>query len=162
VSARRSIVAVSPSLLPPAAALVERVLRGTHYLAGALDALRSVVEAPGVEGRALASMMDHDMEGVIVFGSFGGTSGAGRLHFVVVENRTRRTGVARVLASEALESLAEAGARFVLAELPDDPHELTGSHEFLEALEFAEESRMDDFFRDGIALVFMRRELSRH
>jgi ribosomal protein S18 acetylase RimI-like enzyme len=161
VSERRLIVPVSHPLLPRASDVVERALRDTHYLSGALDTLQSAVRAPGAEGRALASMVGDDVEGVIVFGVFGGASGAGRLHFVAVENRARRAGVARALVSTAIASLAASHARFVLAELPDDPRELGGSREFLEALGFHEESRVDDFYRDGIALAFMRRELLR-
>ena len=63
--------------------------------------------------------------------------------------------------SAAIASLEDRDARFMLAELPDDPRELGGSRDFLEALGFHEESRVDDFYRDGIALAFMRRELSR-
>jgi ribosomal protein S18 acetylase RimI-like enzyme len=162
VSASRSIIPVSPSLLPRAAALVERVLRDTHYLAGALDALRSATDSPGAEGRALAGLRGDDLEGVIVFGIFAGTSGAGRLHFAVVENRARRGGVARALVTAAIESLEASGARFALAELPDDARELPGSHDLLDALGFHEEGRIDDFYRRGVGLVFMRRELARH
>jgi ribosomal protein S18 acetylase RimI-like enzyme len=160
VSARRSITPVSPSLLLRASAVVERVLLDTHYVAGALDALQSAVRAPGADGHALASMASDDVDGVIVFGIFAGTSGAGRLHFVVVENRARRDGVARALVTAAIESLEASGARFVLAELPDDARELPGSRELLDALGFHEEGRIDDFHRRGVALVFMRRELS--
>jgi ribosomal protein S18 acetylase RimI-like enzyme len=160
VSERRVIVPVSPLLLSRAVAVIERALDDTHYLAGALDALRSAVQAPGADGRALASMAGEDIEGVIVFGIFGGTMGAGRLHFVVVESRRQRDGVARALVNAAIESLASSGARFVLAELPEDPRALAGAREFLDALGFAEESHVEDFYRDGVALVFMRRELS--
>lgn len=141
-------------------ATVERALHDTHYLGGALDALRSAVRAPGVDGRALASLMGESIEGVIVFGIFGGTSGAGRLHFVVVEREARRTGAARALVDTAIAQLVASGARFVLAETPDDRGALPGADEFLRALEFSEESRVDDFFRDGVALSFMRRELA--
>jgi ribosomal protein S18 acetylase RimI-like enzyme len=159
VSARRSIVPVSPSLLPRACALVERALHDTHYLAGALDALRSAANAPGADGRALASMTGDDIDGVAVFGIFGGTSGAGRLHFVTVAPGALRTSAARALVGAAIEALAASGARFVLAELPDDPNELPGAREFLHALGFEEESRVEDFYRDGVALSFLRREL---
>ena len=157
---RRLIVAVSQPLLSRALAVAERAFHDTHYLDGALDALRSAVRDPGAEGRALASVVGDDVEGVIVFGIFGGTSGAGRLHFVAVESGFRRDGVARALVSGAIASLEESRARFVLAELPDDPRALGGARAFLEALGFHEESRVDDFYRDGIALAFMRRELS--
>ena len=161
MSERRSIVPVSQPLLSRASAVVERALHDTHYLSGALDALRSAVRAPGAEGRAFASMAGDDVEGVVVFGIFGGASGAGRLHFVAVDPDARRAGVARTLVSTVLESLAESHARFVLAELPDDPRELDGARDCLEALGFREESRMDDFYRDGIALAFMRLDLLR-
>ena len=158
---RRLLVPVSQPLLPRASEIVEGALHGTHYQTGALDALQAAVRAPSAEGRAFASMAGDDVEGVVVFGIFGGASGAGRLHFVAVENGARRAGVARALVSAAIESLAESHARFVLAELPDDPRELGGSRELLEALGFREESRVGDFYRDGIALAFMRRDLLR-
>jgi ribosomal protein S18 acetylase RimI-like enzyme len=159
VRERRLIVPVSPPLLSRASALVEAALHDTHYLDGALDALRSAVREPRIEARALASVTGDDVAGVTVFGIFGGTSGAGRLHFVVVESRARRNGVARALVSAAIESLRESRARFVLAEMPEDSRELGESRTFLEALGFHEESRVDDFYREGVALAFMRREL---
>jgi ribosomal protein S18 acetylase RimI-like enzyme len=161
MSERRPIVPVSPSQLERASAVVEGALRDTRYLTGALDALRSAVHAPGADGRALASMSGDTVEGVIVFGIFGGTRGAGRLHFVTVERRARRTGVARALVNVAIETLVGDNARFVLAELPDDPHELPNARDFLHALGFTQESRVEDFYRDGIALSFLRRELVR-
>jgi ribosomal protein S18 acetylase RimI-like enzyme len=161
VSERRSIVPVSPSLLQRASAVVEGALRDTRYLVGALDALRSAVNAPGADARALASTSGDDIEGVIVFGIFGGTSGAGRLHFVAVERRARRAGTARALVDAAIETLHASGARFVLAELPDDARDLPGARDFLHALGFVQESRIEDFYREGIALSFLRRELDR-
>jgi ribosomal protein S18 acetylase RimI-like enzyme len=161
VSERRPIVPVSPSLLEDASAVVRRALHDTPYLVGALDALRSAVNAPGMDGRALARMSGDDIEGVVVFGVFGGTSGAGRLHFVVVERAARRAGAARALVDAAIASLRANNARFVLAELPDDPQNLPDAYGFLHALGFTQESRVEDFFRDGIALSFLRRELHR-
>ncbi|MDB4911837.1 MAG: hypothetical protein JWO39_2660 [Gemmatimonadetes bacterium] len=161
MSERQLIVPVSPLLLDRASAVVERALAGTRYLAGALDALRSAVRSPGPDGRALASMSGDDLEGIIVFGIFGGTSGAGRLHFVAVESAARRAGTARAMVDAALDALRAEHARFVLAELPDDPRELPDARGFLLALGFTQESRVDDFYRDGIALSFLRRELDR-
>lgn len=155
---RRSIVPVSRSLLPQARLIVERALRDTAYLDGALDALRAAVETPGADGRALACVRDERIEGVIVFGFFGGASGAGRVQLAVVDQGSRRAHVARALAEEAFALLRSEGARFVLAELPEDEHALPGARAFLEALGFSQESRVEDFFRDGVALAFMRRD----
>jgi ribosomal protein S18 acetylase RimI-like enzyme len=161
VSERGSIVPVSPSLLPQAALVVERALGGTRYMAGALDALRAAVAAPGPDTRALASIRDARFDALIVFGFFGGTSGAGRVHFVAVDDSARRAGIGAALVRAAIASLANEGARLLLAELPDDPLALPGARAFLEALGFGEESRVENFYRDGIAQTFMRRELER-
>jgi ribosomal protein S18 acetylase RimI-like enzyme len=159
VSARRAIVPVSPSLLPVASHVVEHALAGTPYLSGALDALRSAMTVPAADARALASTRDEHVDGVIVFGFFGGASGAGRLQLTVVDAAARRTGVGAALVREALAALRADGARFVLAELPDDAHALSGAREFLESLGFRQESRVEHFYRDGLALSFMRLEL---
>jgi len=158
VRERRSIVPISRSLLAQARLIVERALHDTAYLDGALDALRAAVDAPGAERRALACVRDERIEGVIVFGFFGGANGAGRLQLAVVDEGSRRARVGRALAEEALALLQAEGARFVLAELPEDERALPGARAFLEALEFRLESRVEDFFRDGVALAFMRRD----
>jgi ribosomal protein S18 acetylase RimI-like enzyme len=158
------ILPVSHSLLPHATLLVARVLNDTPYLEGALDSLRSAVSAPGPDCRALASIESDDagadyVVGVLVFGFFGGASGAGRLQFTVIDSSARRSRVGHALVEEAIGWLQAEGARFVLAELPDDPRALSGAREFLESLGFRQESRIEHFYRDGIALSFMRREL---
>jgi ribosomal protein S18 acetylase RimI-like enzyme len=161
VSERRPIVPVSPELLPVASRVVERALAGTRYLAGALDALRSAMISPDADARVFASMLGEYLEGVIVVGFFGGASGAGRLQIVAVESAARRAGVGAAMVREALAALRADGARFVLAELPDDSYALSGAREFLESFGFRQESRVDDFYRDGLALSFMRLELDR-
>ncbi|MBK5189121.1 MAG: GNAT family N-acetyltransferase [Gemmatimonadaceae bacterium] len=161
MSERRRIVSVSPSLLPEASLVLERALHDTPYLAAALDALRAAATAPEAEARALAHVSDDRVDGVIVFGIFGGTSGAGRLHLVAVDETARRARCGSALVREATAGLRTEGSRFVLAELPDDPRALPGARAFLEALGFREESRIEHFYRDGIALSFMRRELAR-
>jgi ribosomal protein S18 acetylase RimI-like enzyme len=163
VRERRLIVSVSPEQLSGAAIVVERALAGTRYLAGAIDVLRSVVVSPGADARALVALNRERptaaIVGVIVFGFFGGASGAGRLQFVAVERDARRAGIGATLVRAALAAMRVDGARFVLAELPDDTRELPGAREFLESFGFREESRVDDFFRAEIALAFMRLEL---
>jgi GNAT superfamily N-acetyltransferase len=163
MSVRREIVPVSRSLLPHALRLVERALKDTPYLDGALDALRSAVSAPGADGRAdgraLASMREEQLEGVIVFGFFGGANGAGRVQLAVTDEWARRTHAGGALMDEAIMLLRADGARFVLAELPDDPRALPGARAFLESSSFRQESRVESFYRDGVALSFMRREL---
>ena len=159
MNARRLIVPVSRALLPQATLVVERALGDTPYLDGALDALRSAASAPSADGRALVSIVDERCVGVIVFGFFGGANGAGRLRLAVTEGPARRARVGRSLANEAIAMLRSDGARFVLAELPEDLPALPGARAFLESLGFRQESRVENFYREGVALSFMRREL---
>ena len=156
---RRLIVPVSRELLPAASRVVERALADTRYLAGAVDALRSAVLAPSPDAHALASTLGERLEGAIVYGFFGGASGAGRVQIVAVVGDARRAGAGAAMMREALAALRDEGARFVLAELPDDSYVLPGAREFLESFGFREESRVNDFYRDGLALSFMRLEL---
>ncbi len=60
----------------------------------------------------------------------------------------------------ALAELAERGARFVLAELPDDTP-LAPIRELLHRCGFSEEARVPDYFADGVALTFLRCDLAR-
>ncbi|MEO8879713.1 MAG: hypothetical protein ABI446_04905 [Gemmatimonadaceae bacterium] len=156
----RTILPVSPDLLPQAALVVERGLRGTPYLDGALEALRSAVESSDPKGRAVGTSIDGRLESVIVCGFFGGASGAGRLQLAVVEPEVRRVRLGWLLVEDAVSYLGIHGARFVLAELPDDSHALPGAREFLESMSFREESRVENFYRDGIAQLFMRRDIT--
>lgn len=155
----RKIVPVTHALLPQAMLVLERVLRDTPYLDGALDALRTAAESPGAGACALGSMIEDHLESVIVFGFFGGTNGAGRVQLTVIEPEVRRVRIGWQLVEDAVAQLSEQGARFVLAELPDDKRTLPGAKEFLESIAFREESRVENFYRDGVAQLFMRREV---
>lgn len=156
----RKIVPITPALLPQAALVLERVLRETPYLEGALDALRSVAASLGADGRATGTMIEDHLESVIVFGFFGGANGAGRVQLTVIEPEARRVRIGWLLVEDAVAQLGEQGARFVLAELPDDPRALPGAREFLDSISFHEESRVENFYRDGVAQIFMRREIA--
>ncbi len=157
----RTIVTVSAELLPQASLVIERVLRGTPYIDGALDALRSTVESPGADARAVGTMLEGRLESVIVSGFFGGTDGAGRVQLTVIDADVRRMRLGWLLVEHAISYLGTKGARFVLAELPDDPRALPGARDFLESMSFREESRVDNFYREGVAQLFMRREIIR-
>jgi hypothetical protein len=53
----------------------------------------------------------------------------------------------------------DAGARYLLAEMPDDPA-LGTVLALLRDHGFEEEARVPDFFREGVALSFLRLNLS--
>jgi ribosomal protein S18 acetylase RimI-like enzyme len=80
------------------------------------------------------------------------------MHGMAVAPEAQRHGIARMLIEAFTEDLSRRGARFVLVEFPDAP-ELSGGRTLLQQAKFAEESRVRDYFRDGIALVFLRRDI---
>ena len=139
-----------------------RTLGLSSYAAGALESLELAVRAvpaPGAEARAIGALRGESLDGVAVFGAFAGAVGAARLHLVVVDEGARRNGAGRALVDAAIAHARSEASRFVLAEVPDDARALPGAHAFLAAMGFREESRVEDFFRDGIALTFLRRDL---
>lgn len=125
------------------------------------DALASVVEAaaltPSIESRGIVAEHDGALAAIAVYGEYAGASGAGRLHLIAVAAHHRRRGIGAKLMGRVAEELAARSARFILTELPDDRPALDDYMAFLHACSFAEESRVPDLYRPGVALVFMRR-----
>lgn len=139
------------------------LLRGAVSTESLLEALSSALESaarsPGAEQQGVAIEVDDRIAGIIVFGEYAGATGAGRMHLVAVDRRQRRHGIGSLLLERATSELAERGARFVLAELPLERPALDDYTAFLRARGFSEESRIEDFHRDGVPFVFLRREL---
>lgn len=97
--------------------------------------------------------------GFVLFGVVPGTLGAGRVRAVAVAPLARRRGVGRALLTAALSDLEARGARFALVELPDEPG-MRFLAALLDACGFTEESRAADLVRDGVAMRYLRRDLS--
>ena len=144
--------------LGAALALLRDAVRAPWYT----DALASVVEsaalAPSVEARGLIAELDGVLAALAVYGEYAGATGAGRLHLAAVAGSHRRRGLGTKLLSKIEEELTASAARFILAELPDDSHALDDYIAFLRARSFTEESRIPDFHRPGVALLFLRRD----
>lgn len=129
------------------------------FAQGAVDSLRAALEAANAEARALVAAVDVRVVGVGVFGGIAGARGAAKLHLIGVAPHAWRRGVGAALALAITHSLRAEGARLLLAELPDDPV-LSAYAAFLRACQFEEEARVPDFYRDGVALTFLRRPLA--
>jgi ribosomal protein S18 acetylase RimI-like enzyme len=95
---------------------------------------------------------------LVLFGLVAGTQGAARLHALVVDRSVDRQDVGGRLTDDAAAAAAAAGARLLLAEMPDDAA-FAGVWTLLLRRGFHEEARVPDFFRDGVALGFLRRDL---
>ena len=131
-----------------------------HYAARPIELLEAAAAAGGDEGeyRVLVADDGGSVRGAVVYGMVAGAVGTGMLHGVVVAREWRRRGTGRALADAACAALAASGARVVIAELPDDAA-LSDVHALLSRAGFIEEARAPELVRDGVAIVFRRREL---
>ena len=156
-----SIRALAADTVGLARGLAQSSLDGTPYAEHVLSVLYDAATAPGRESRALiVHSGSHDLLGVVVFGEVAGALGTGKLHFVGVTAGARLQGIASRLINAAIAVLAQDGARFVLAEVPDDPR-VAAMPELLLRSQFVEEARIPDFYADGVALICFRREIVR-
>jgi ribosomal protein S18 acetylase RimI-like enzyme len=131
----------------------------TLYAGAPRDALaRALAGTTPTETAGIVAVADAQIVGVAVYGHVAGTTGAAKMHAMAVAPDSRRHGVARELIDTFVADLAARGARFVLVEFPD-AEELAVGRTLLEHCDFEEESRVPDYFRDGIALCFLRLEL---
>jgi ribosomal protein S18 acetylase RimI-like enzyme len=117
-------------------------------LAGVSDEYQLIVAR---DGNALA--------GLVVFGEVAGTRRTGRIHLIAVDANGRRRGIGIDLINAACDRLRERGSPLVVIELPMDPG-LAAVHRLAQRAGFREEGRMDDYVRDGVALVLLRRDLA--
>ena len=80
-----------------------------------------------------------------------------KLHSLVVE-LPREGDVGERLLAAVASAIGASGGRFVIAELADEPA-LTTTIGLLRDQGFAEVGRIPDYYRDGVALTILRRDL---
>ena len=144
---------------PAARALARGAAEGTPYAEAPLHALERALAGGDDEAWALVAEREGGMAGLVLLGLVAGAAGAGRLQLVVVAEGTRRAGVGRALLDAAASDAAAHGARFLLAEIAEDPR-LAPAHALLRIAGFRVESRIPDFVREGIGIAFLRRDLA--
>ena len=144
---------------PDVRALVEAEISRSRYRSAPRAALESVIAGTDPDSHGLIALREERVSGLVIFGTIAGSVGAGRLQLIITEPGARRVGIATALVHEAFLRLRHGGARFTIVEIPDDP-ELAPGLALLRRCGFEEESRVADFFRDGVALMLLRRELA--
>lgn len=147
----------------PCRSLFTAAFGNTLYAEAPRNALRAALGAAAAgrsdpESAGLVAMAGDRLAGVAVYGEVAGAVGAGKMHGMAVAPDSQRLGIARSLIDGFVSELARRGARFVLVEFPDAP-ELAAGRTLLLQSRFTEESRVGDFFLDGVALSFLRRNL---
>lgn len=150
---------LGPADAVAARALVYAALGVTPYVDRVVELLDQAARGADPEARALVIERDGTIAGLVIFGLVAGASGAARLHALVLDRGVTADDVGGRLTSAAAAAAAAAGARLLVAEVPDDPA-IGQVPAVLLRNGFREEARVPDFFRDGVALTFLRRDLT--
>jgi ribosomal protein S18 acetylase RimI-like enzyme len=155
------IRSIAPSDARAAYALVDADSADTPYAAQSRWALDAALDPANAEARALVAMdAERDtLLGLVAFGPVAGAVGAARVLGIVVTAAARLRGVAAELCAAMAADLSSLGTRLVVAEVPEDPVTAPG-RELLRRVGFREEARVPDYFRDGVPLVILRRDLA--
>lgn len=149
--------AITPEDAEPVHALVLGVLGVTPYVDRTLD-LVAAAERGDPEVRALVIARDGTVAALALFGPVAGTSGAWHLHMLLTAAGVAVKEVGGALLDAALEEVRATDGRFLLAELPADPV-IGSSLTLLRSKAFRQVGRIPDFYREGVALLFLRRDV---
>lgn len=135
--------------------LLMGVLGVTPYIDRALEVLELAERGNDPEHRAIVIARDGTVAGLALYGTIAGSEGAARLHTAALAPGVEADDVGRRLVRAVAGAARSSGARFLLAELADDPA-LGTLASLLREQGFAEDARVPDYYRDGIALTFLR------
>jgi GNAT superfamily N-acetyltransferase len=130
----------------------------TPYIDRALEVLELAERGNDPEHRALVVARDGTVAALALFGTIAGTARGARVHTAVLAPGIEIEDVGMRLMDAVATTVKDDGAEFVLAELPDDPA-LGTTLTLLRQHGFRDEARVPDFFREGVALTFLRRAL---
>jgi ribosomal protein S18 acetylase RimI-like enzyme len=149
---RLAVHAAREEHLAAALALVEWEREKNPWIDRTAELLRSAVAHPNGEYRASVAERDGEIVGLCVFGMVAGSVGTGTLYSILVAPRSRRAGIGERLLFQISADLASAGARMIVAEIPGDPLVMR-FRALLLAHGFVEESRIDDYYGDGVPQI---------
>jgi ribosomal protein S18 acetylase RimI-like enzyme len=110
------------------------------------------------EYKACVAERDGEIVGFGVYGIVAGTVGTGMIHAILVAPRSRRAGIGLRILEYAVADLASRRIRVIFAEMPADPY-LVRYRALLLSFGFFEETRIEDYYRDGIPQIISRKDL---
>jgi hypothetical protein len=131
----------------------------TPYVDRVLDLVRDAA-MPSPELQALIMERDGTVAALALFGPVAGADRAWQLSALLLAPRIDVRDVGGSLVDAMVQQVSEHGARFLMAELPADPA-IGASLSLLRSRGFRQEGRIPDFFRDGVALLFLRSDFPR-
>jgi hypothetical protein len=93
-----------------------------------------------------------------LFGPIAGTDRSWKLYSLLLAERIDPRRVGGPMVAALVGKVQREGGRLLVAELPADPA-IGKVLSLLRAMGFKQEGRIPDFFRDEVALLFLRRDM---
>jgi ribosomal protein S18 acetylase RimI-like enzyme len=144
--------------LAAALALLEWELTKNPWMERTAELLEEAVRGKGREVMACVAEREGELVGFGVYGIIAGALGSGIIHAILVAPRSRRAGIGARILEYAAADLASRRMRVIFAELPADPY-LVRYRALLISHGFLEETRIEDYYRDGISQIISRLDL---
>jgi ribosomal protein S18 acetylase RimI-like enzyme len=155
---RLEVRAAREADLAAAIALLEWELPKNPWIERTAELVTGAVRKPGGELMACVAEREGEIVGFGVYGIVAGAIGTGMIHAILVAPRSRRAGIGLRILEYATADLASRRMRVIFAELPGDPY-LVRYRALLLSYGFFEETRIDDYYRDGVPQIISRRDL---
>ena len=146
---------LAPEDLQGTRILLMGALGVTPYIDRALEVLERAERGNDPEHRGVVIARDGTVAGLVLFGHIAGTMHAARLYTAVMAPGVDAADVGGRLMRSVNEASRAGGAEFILAEMPDDPA-IGAMLSLLRDHGYREEARVPDFYREGVALTFLR------
>jgi ribosomal protein S18 acetylase RimI-like enzyme len=145
--------------LPGAIRLVQSEAASNQWLDSIPEMLESAVNSDGREIRAVCIMEGEHVAALGVYGLVAGAVGTGDIHAILVAPDARGQGLGSSIARFIRDELEALGTRLIVAELPDD-RTVSAYRAILWGIGLKEESRIADYYRDGVSRLQMRLDLA--
>lgn len=148
---------ISPTDAEGVRALVLSSLGVTPYVDREME-LVALAERGDPEVHSLIIERDGTVAALALFGPVAGAQGTWKLYSLLLAERVDPRTTGRAMCDAVVAAVRNAGARLLTAELPGDPA-IGKILSLLRANGFRQEGRIPDFFRDEVALLFLRRDM---
>jgi ribosomal protein S18 acetylase RimI-like enzyme len=119
------------------------------------EMLTASIDDPARDYRACVGIRDGELIGFGICGMVAGAAGTGTIYSVLVAPRSRRAGIGQRLLFHMVTELENLGARVIFAEMPADTC-IMRYRALLISYGFMEESRIEDYYRDGVPQIISR------
>lgn len=148
---------ITPSDAEGVRALVRGSLGATPYVDREME-LVALAERGDPEVRSFVMERDGAVAALALFGPVAGTQNSWKLYSLLLGERVEPRTVGAAMVEAVVAAIRADGGRLVTAELPADPA-IGKVISLLRATGFRQEGRIPDFFRDDVAMLFLRRDI---